>query len=189
MFLPFFVVYAFVRAILTVPRSGHIKLIHLSDALLAPLGLALKALLRVPVVVTVPGLDVTYDNRLYQWAIPKCLKRMDKIICVSSYTRTQCIKRGMPAALCDVIPNGVNMLEFDDQFTPAGMRNLQMHAGRMIRDRKVLLTGGRLLERKGVVDFLTEVLPRPLAQGQGMTHVLSGEGQRSDLAEHTTGTA
>jgi glycosyltransferase involved in cell wall biosynthesis len=183
LFVPFFVVYAFVRAILTVPRSGHIKLIHLSDALLAPLGLALKALLRVPVVVTVHGLDVTYDNRLYQWAIPKCLKRMDKIICVSSYTRTQCIKRGVPSALCEVIPNGVNMLEFDDQFTSAGMRNLQMHAGRMIRDRKVLLTVGRLIERKGVVHFLTEIMPRLLAQRQDITYLIVGEGPQRDLIE------
>lgn len=182
-FVPFFVVYAFLRAVLTVPRSGHIKLIHLSDALLAPLGLALRTLLRVPVVVTVHGLDVTYDNRVYQWLIPRCLRRMDKIICVSSYTRTQCIRRGVPAALCEVIPNGVNMLEFADQFTSAGMRNLQMHAGRMIRDRKVLLTVGRLIERKGVVHFLTEIMPRLLAQRQDITYLIVGEGPQRDLIE------
>ena len=182
-FVPFFVVYAFLRAVLTVPRSGHIKLIHLSDALLAPLGLALKTLLRVPVVVTIHGLDVTYDNRAYQWLIPRCLRRMDKIICVSSYTRTQCIRRGVPAALCEVIPNGVNMLEFADQFTSAGMRNLQMHAGRMIRDRKVLLTVGRLIERKGVVHFLTEIMPRLLAHRQDITYLIVGEGPQRDLIE------
>ncbi|HST05281.1 MAG TPA: glycosyltransferase family 4 protein [Chloroflexia bacterium] len=182
-FVPFFVVYAFLRAVLTVPRSGHIKLIHLSDALLAPLGLALKTLLRVPVVVTIHGLDVTYDNRAYQWLIPRCLRRMDKVICVSSYTRTQCIRRGVPAALCEVIPNGVNMLEFADQFTSAGMRNLQMHAGRMIRDRKVLLTVGRLIERKGVVHFLTEIMPRLLAHRQDITYLIVGEGPQRDLIE------
>src|SRR5438477_5981566 len=182
-FVPFFVVYAFLRAVFTVPRSNHVKLIHLSDALLAPLGLALRTLLRVPVVVTVHGLDVTYDNRMYQWLIPKCLRRMDKIICVSSYTRTQCIRRGVPSSLCEVIPNGVNMPEFADQFTSGGMRNLQMHAGRMIRSRKVLLTVGRLIERKGVVHFLTEIMPRLLAQRRDICYLIVGEGPQRDLIE------
>lgn len=183
LFVPFFVVYAFMRAVLTVPRSKHVKLIHLSDALLAPLGLALRTLLRVPVVVTVHGLDVTYDNKFYQWLIPRCLKRMDKIICVSSYTRTQCIRRGIPAALCEVIPNGVNMLEFADQFTSTGMRNLQSLAGKMIKGRKVLLTVGRLIERKGVVHFITEIMPRLLAQRPDITYLIVGEGPQRDLIE------
>jgi len=183
LFVPFFIVYAFLRAIFTVPRSNHVKLIHLSDALLTPLGLALRTLLRVPVVVTVHGLDVTYSNRLYQWLIPRCLRRMDKIICVSSYTRHQCIKRGVPPNLCVVIPNGVNMLEFGDQYTQQGMRNIQHMAGKMLRGRKVLLTVGRLIERKGVVHFLTEVMPRMLAQRQDFCYLIVGEGPQRELIE------
>jgi glycosyltransferase involved in cell wall biosynthesis len=183
LFVPFFIVYAFLRAVFTVPRSNHVKLIHLSDALLTPLGLALRTLLRVPVVVTVHGLDVTYSNRLYQWLIPRCLKRMDKIVCVSSYTRHQCIKRGVPPNLCVVVPNGVNMLEFGDQYTQQGMRNIQHLAGRALRGRKVLLTVGRLIERKGVVHFLTDVMPRMLAQRQDFCYLIVGEGPQRELIE------
>jgi glycosyltransferase involved in cell wall biosynthesis len=183
LFVPFFVVYAFLRAVFTVPRSNHVKLIHLSDALLTPLGLALRTLLRVPVVVTVHGLDVTYQNPLYQWLIPRCLRRMDKIICVSSYTRQQCIRRGVPATLCEVVPNGVNMFEFDDQYTSQGMRNLQTAANGRLRGRKVLLTVGRLIERKGVVHFLTEVMPRIMAQRRDICYLIVGEGPQRDLIE------
>jgi glycosyltransferase involved in cell wall biosynthesis len=183
LFVPFFVIYAFLRAVITVPRSNHVKMIHLSDALLTPLGLALRTLLRVPVIVTVHGLDVTYSNRLYQWIIPKCLSRMDKIICVSSYTRRQCIRRGVPASLCEVIPNGVNMEEFSGNFTAQGMRNLQAAAGHVIRGRKVLLTVGRLIERKGVVHFLTEIMPRLLAQRDDICYLIVGEGSQRDLIE------
>lgn len=183
LFVPFFVVYAFLRTVFTVPRSNHVKLIHLSDALLTPLGLALKVLLRIPVVVTVHGLDVTYSNPLYQWVIPRCLGRMDKIICVSSYTRQQCIKRGVPASLCEVIPNGVNLPEFADKYTPQGMRNLQSAAANCLRGRKVLLTVGRLIERKGVVHFLTDVMPRILAQRRDICYLIIGEGPQRDLME------
>jgi glycosyltransferase involved in cell wall biosynthesis len=183
LFVPFFIVYAFLRTVFTVPRSNHVKLIHLSDALLTPLGLALKALLRIPVVVTVHGLDVTYSNRFYQWLIPRCLRRMDKIICVSSYTREQCIRRGVPRVLCEVIPNGVNLHEFSGQYTPQGMRNLQSAAADCLRGRKVLLTVGRLIERKGVVHFLTEVMPRILAQRTDICYLIIGEGPERDLIE------
>ncbi len=183
LFVPFFVVYAFLYAIFTVPRHNQVKLIHLSDALLAPLGLALRALLRVPVVVTVHGLDVTYSNRFYQWLIPLCLRRMDKVICVSSYTRHQCIRRGVPPSLCEVIPNGVNMLEFSDHFTAQAMRNLQTTAGSRLHGRKVMLTVGRLIERKGVVHFLTEIMPRIVAQRQDVCYLLVGEGPQRELIE------
>jgi len=183
LFVPFFVVYAFLRTVFTVPRSNHVKLIHLSDALLTPLGVALKVLLRIPVVVTVHGLDVTYSNRLYQWLIPKCLRRMDKIICVSSYTRQQCLRRGVPSSLCEVIPNGVNLVEFDDQYTSQGMRNLQSAAAPCLRGRKVLLTVGRLIERKGVVHFLTEIMPRILANRRDICYLIIGEGPQRELIE------
>jgi glycosyltransferase involved in cell wall biosynthesis len=182
-FVPFFIVYAFVRALFTVPRSNHVKLIHLSDALLTPLGVALRFLLRVPVVVTVHGLDVTYANRAYQWLIPRCLKRMDKIICVSSYTRHQCIKRGVPAHLCEVVPNGVNLDEFSDEHSERGMQNLRRLAGHRLRDRKVLLTVGRLIERKGVVYFLTDVMPKLLAVRQDFCYLIVGEGPQRELLE------
>jgi glycosyltransferase involved in cell wall biosynthesis len=181
--LPFFIVYAFLRTIFTASRSNHVKLIHLSDALLAPLGLALRTLLRVPVVVTEHGLDVTYSNRPYQWLIPKCLRRMYKIICVSSYTRQQCIRRGIPPALCEVVPNGVNTIEFADRFTSQGMRNLQSAAGECLRGRKVLLTVGRLIERKGVVHFLTEIMPRILAQRDDVCYLIVGEGPQREIIE------
>src|SRR5205085_3650607 len=117
------------------------------------------------------------------WVIPRCLRRMDKIICVSSYTRQQCIRRGVPPSLCEVVPNGVNLSEFTDHYTSQGMRNLQSAAVDCLRGRKVLLTVGRLIERKGVVHFLTEIMPRILAQRQDVCYLIIGEGPERDLIE------
>src|SRR5439155_10070438 len=89
-FLPFFLFYALAWAMITLSTNRRIQVIHLSDALLAPLGMFLKAVFRVPVVVTVHGLDITFDNAVYQWLIPRCLRRMDRLVCVSTNTRDQC---------------------------------------------------------------------------------------------------
>ncbi|MGI8587563.1 MAG: glycosyltransferase family 4 protein [Chloroflexia bacterium] len=181
--LPFFLVYALIRAVLTILCNPRIQVIHLSDALLAPLGVFLKTLFRVPVVVTVHGLDITFANRPYQWLIPRCLRKMDKLICVSGYTRDQCVRRGIPHALCEVVPNGVNMDEFNYRCSPQSLTHLHSLLGRQLAGHKALLTVGRLIERKGVVHFLDAVLPRVLARCPETCYLIVGEGPSRDLIE------
>jgi glycosyltransferase involved in cell wall biosynthesis len=182
-FLPFFLCYALLRALVTIPFNRRIQVVHLSDALLAPLGLLLKTLYHVPVVVTVHGLDITFDNAFYQWIVPRCLRHMDRLICVSSYTRDQCLRRGVPADLCDVIPNGVNMSEFTCNFSEDGDATVRALAGRRLEGRKALLTVGRLIERKGVVHFLDAILPRVLAACPDTCYLIVGEGPLREVIE------
>lgn len=182
-FLPFFLVYALLWAMITLATNRRIQVIHLSDALLAPLGVFLKTLFRVPVVVTVHGLDITFDNAAYQWLIPRCLRRMDKLICVSTYTRDQCLRRDIPAALCEVIPNGVNMSEFACNFSEDGLASLAARLGARLTGRKALLTVGRLIERKGVVHFLDAILPRVLAHCPDACYLIIGEGPLREVIE------
>jgi glycosyltransferase involved in cell wall biosynthesis len=108
---------------------------------------------------------------------------MDKIICVSSYTRHQCVKRGVPQHLCEVIPNGVNLEEFTEHYSERGLQSLRRLAGHRLTGRKVLLTVGRLIERKGVVHFLTEVMPKLLAARQDFSYLIVGEGPQRELLE------
>jgi phosphatidyl-myo-inositol dimannoside synthase len=182
-FLPFFLLYALLRALVIIPWNRRIQVIHLSDALLAPLGLLLKTLFRVPVVVTVHGLDITFDLGFYQWLVPRCLVHMDKLICVSGYTRDQCLRRGIPAALCEVIPNGVNMSEFACNFSEEGVAAVEARVGSRLRGRKALLTVGRLIERKGVVHFLDSILPRVLARCPDTCYLIVGEGPLHEVIE------
>jgi len=182
-FLPFFLLYAIVRAVLTILANPRIQVIHISDALLAPLGVFLKGLFRVPVVVTLHGLDITFDNTFYQWLIPRCLRHLDKLICVSSYTRDQCLRRGIPAALCEVVPNGVNMQEFTCDFSPDALAGLEERCGGRLAGRKALLTVGRLIERKGVVHFLDSIYPRVLARCPDTCYLIVGDGPLRELIE------
>lgn len=198
-FLPLFVPYAFVKTLrlmrshpqATKPAMTHpslpyqataavggndVQLIHLSDALLAPLGMALKRLTHVPVVVTVHGLDITYQNRLYQRLAPGWLRQIDRLISVSNHTREECLRRHIRPDHCEVIPNGVYADEFATPPTAAGIARLEQLAGDKLRGRKVLLTVGRLIERKGVAHFVANVLPQIVAQQPDICHIVIGEG-------------
>jgi glycosyltransferase involved in cell wall biosynthesis len=182
-FLPPFIIWGAIRAtaILT-RRQQKAEVILLGDALLAPLGLVLKWLFRRPVVVIAHGLDVTYANVLYQFVIPRCLRRLDRVICVSEHTRKQCIQRGVAPARCLVIPNGVCMIPRRWGAAAEARQALTPIVGVELTNRQVLLTVGRLVQRKGVAWFVAAVLPTLIRQYPHLFYIIAGEGpQRSEI--------
>jgi glycosyltransferase involved in cell wall biosynthesis len=154
--LPFFLIKAFFQSLFTIP-SKNITNIHIADGLLTPLGLVLKIISRKKVTATVHGLDITYKNKLYQAIVPRCLSRLDKIICISSATQNECVKRSIPENKCTVIPWGV----YPDEFKlKATRKDLETLAGMDLKNKKVLITVGRLVKRKGVAWFIENVMPK-----------------------------
>jgi len=181
-FLPVFLPYALLRASLVLATRRDVALIHLGDSVLAPLGMVLKGLFRLPVVVTVHGLDVTFPHPLYQWLIPRCLHRLDRLICVSAVAREACQQRGIPPEHCTIIPNGIDAAAFDTRLPEEARRLLETRLGYPLGDRARLLTVGRLVERKGVAWFVASVLPRLVAARSDILYLVVGEGpQRATI--------
>ncbi|MGB2694334.1 MAG: glycosyltransferase, partial [Dehalococcoidia bacterium] len=108
--LPAFLPYAFARATYIV-RTKDVQAIHLADALLAPLGVALKRSTGLPVTASVCGLDVTYRNRLYQSVVPRALSRLDVTMPISPATKAALQARAGSSTPSKVIPLGVNPLD------------------------------------------------------------------------------
>lgn len=155
-YLPYFVPLAFVKACLLIPMK-KIDHIHIGDALLAPLGLLLKNFFRVKTSITVAGLDILFNFPGYQLIIPKCVAQLDKIICISEATLNECVKRGIPRKKCVVIPCGVYPQEMTMK---ANRKDLTKIIGANSINKKVLITVGRLVKRKGVYWFIENVFSR-----------------------------
>jgi phosphatidyl-myo-inositol dimannoside synthase len=174
--LPWFVVKAFVQALWLV-RRDRITHVHVGDCVLAPLGVLLAWITRRPVSVTVYGLDIMYDLRPYQWVVPRCVARLDRAICISEATREEAVRRGVPAERCVVILPGVARFE-----PPGGdaVREVERLLGAPVDGRTVLLTVGRLVERKGVCWFLDAVLPQLPAR---YLYVVAGDGPERGRAQ------
>lgn len=137
---------------------GHI---HLCDGLLSPVGAILKLVSGARISVSIHGLDITFRNVVYQLLVPRCTARLDKIICVSQATRSECQRRGVPDQKIVVIPNGIKPEAlYLDQPKEVLKRQLEAIIGQTVRGKKVLLTVGRLVKRKGVIWFLDSVMPR-----------------------------
>lgn len=166
--LPVFLPYAFAAATY-LARKKRIHVIHLADALLAPLGVALKRVTGLPVTSSVHGLDVTYPNALYQRIVPRALARLDMTMPNSKATAEEVRARTAEEASTTVIPLGINPLP---EPNAAAIRQFQALAATSPR-HVVILTVGRLIQRKGVAWFVQHVLP---ALPEHIIHVIIGEG-------------
>jgi glycosyltransferase involved in cell wall biosynthesis len=175
--LPAFLPYAAMTAA-RLARAGRIDTVHLADALLAPVGAMVKAVCDVPVTASVCGLDVTYANRGYQAVVPRALRRLDLVMPISRATDTAMRERtGIDVPRSQVIPLGVNPLP---QADAAARAELERIAG-PLEGRRVVVTVGRLIERKGAAWFARQVLPR---LADDVLYLVVGDGpQRAPIVD------
>jgi glycosyltransferase involved in cell wall biosynthesis len=153
--LPFFVVWAFFKAIIIL-LFKDVKIIHLSDGVLAPAGVILRWIFpRVRVVSTIHGLDVAYAEQLplYRYTNLWAIRRLDRIIAVSQEVKETCLKYGIPAEIITVIPNGTDA----DAFFDPGIKKNKIDE--KIKDNFVILSLGRIVKRKGLTWFIRNVMP------------------------------
>jgi len=174
-FLPLFLPYAFLRAVWALVRPGKVQLIHVSDPVLSPLGLGLKSLFKLPVATTVHGLDITFPHPLYRFLIPPCLRQFDLLVCISQRVREECLSVGVPPPRCCLMPPGVDVDE--EQLSRAEARRVvEDLTGQSLEGIKILLSVGRLIKRKGALNFIGRTLPLIVAQEHRVHYLVVGGG-------------
>ncbi len=172
--LPLFIPYSFSKALYLIWKN-KITHLHLSDGVLAAEGFLIKKLTRVKTAITIHGLDITYKNWIYQKIVPNSIKKLDKIICVSNHAKKQCIERGIPKSKITVIPNGVNSNEFILKDSQKNLKEkLSERLNIKLEDKKILLTTGRLVKRKGIGWFVNNVIPK---LDNNYIYLVSGDGK------------
>jgi len=155
---------------------NNFEYIYVQDGLLSPLGLLLKKLFHKKIMITIHGLDITYKNRLYQLLIPKCVSRLDSIICVSQATKMECIKRGISVNKIKVIPNGVSDEFYTELEQDVLISELETYSMYKLRNNKIIFTAGRLVERKGIHWFIENVIPPLLVHRDDIIYLVAGRG-------------
>lgn len=149
--LIWFIPYALIKALLV---SSQYDVVHIGDPVLSIIGYCIKRFRGIPVVATIHGLDVTYNNRFYQMYI-KIFMKLDRFICISQRTAEEAKKRGFSDTT--IIPVGVDCRKFNknhDRFNTNDIVKLDLNK------KRILVTVGRLIKRKGVYWFIESVLPR-----------------------------
>ncbi len=175
--LPFFLCYFLVKSSYIL-LARKIDIIHLGDGLLSPLGLILKKLFHTPVAATIHGLDITWRFWPYQILIPWCLARLDRIICRSAYTGKECLQRRIPEEKVVVISGGIEAGEFYLGEEKGEIRQILSKQLKInLQDKGIVLSVGRLVERKGFHWFTCNVFPEVLRRRKNSIYLIVGEGR------------
>lgn len=139
------------------------------SGLTAPLAWLAARVCGARAVVYVHGLDIVVPNRLYRALWRPLLRRMDSVIANSHATAALAEGAGVAVSRLRIVHPGVELPELD-----AGARErFRVRYG--LGDVPLLLSVGRLTARKGLREFVADVLPRIVAQRPDVQLLVIGD--------------
>lgn len=128
------------------------------------------------------GLDIVVNSAVYRWAFLRTLKKADFWIVNSRATRDAAIKTGFDASRIYLLNPGVAISE---KLTSKELVK-QWLVDNQLQGKKVLLSVGRLMRRKGLAEFISRSLPDIVKTCPGVVFAVIGEEPQSALLK--TGT-
>lgn len=140
-------------------KEPGISIIHFNDGLAAAICHWIKELTDVPVVTTIHGLDIVFPWKYFQKKIVPKLHKHDAIIGVSQATADQCISRGFDAERVYAVKNGIDHDLADVQVTEDFIDTFEKKYNISIQGKKIIVTMGRPVKRKGFSWFVKHVMP------------------------------
>lgn len=146
------------RILLACRNNPGISVIHFNDGLIAAWCLPHKRYRYLKQTVTLHGLDVVFPNAIYQRFILPKFNRFDLIVAVSRAAANACIDRGLSPEKIAVVNNGVDTAIAAKSMP--GAKNIVADKYAIPLERKrILVTMGRPVKRKGFSWFLKNVVP------------------------------
>ncbi len=172
--IPFFFGYAAIRVLF---EARKYDVVLLGSCILAPIGWLIKKTGRTPVISIAHGLDLNWNNPLYQFFWPKFfVPVLDKLIAVGNETIAVGTARNIPEEKFVFIPNGIEIEKF---FKPHSTVELEEIINEKLNGRKVILSTGRLAKHKGLDWFCEKILP---SLPDDIIFLIAGDGEkRSDI--------
>lgn len=141
----------------------------------------IKWRLKVPAVTINHGQDVTLPVWAYQKYVPTIFKCLDGVISVSSATREASIRRGLAPEKGVALPNGFDTdVQNELPEKRKAIEQLEKEFGVALKNKKIILTVGRQVKRKGHEWFIRHVLERMKSD---VVFIIAGDGPERNNIE------
>jgi phosphatidylinositol alpha-1,6-mannosyltransferase len=147
------------------------------SGLVAPFAGIAARLSAARLAIYVHGLDLVAEHPVYRWFWPPFIRRADLCICNSENTARLAAEAGIAQSRIVVVHPGVDLPAPEAQ--PPDFR-IRFGVG----DRPMLLSVGRLIPRKGLLEFVENTLPRVVARFPDVCLVVLGD-DAPDLLQST----
>lgn len=178
--LPWFLVRA-LAATFREARAWKPDVVLAGSGLTAPLARVAAVMARSRAAVFVHGLDVAVQHPLYRAIWFRAIQGMHRVIANSDPTAALCRAIGVSDARLGIVHPGVDLPSLACAEEAAGQfRNRHDLVG-----RKLLLSVGRLSERKGLREFVAHAMPRIVKACPDATLLVVGDAP--DQALHARG--
>jgi phosphatidylinositol alpha-1,6-mannosyltransferase len=168
--LPWFLLVALIKALKLALRCRP-QVVLAGSGLTAPIAWLAARVCGAKAITYVHGLDVAVPNRVYRAFWLPTLRRVDQIVANSQATAKLAQEAGVEAAKIKIVHPGVDI--------PACLPNRETRDCLRVRKnwmkRPVLLSVGRLTSRKGLREFVTDVLPLVVLHKPDVLLVVVGE--------------
>jgi phosphatidyl-myo-inositol dimannoside synthase len=149
-----YVVYSLVGAARLL-RQWRADVIVCGSLVAAPAAYVLSRWFSVPYAVLVHGSDLLRPGTIYQSAMRFLLRRADLICANSTRVKQILLNEGLGTGKIRVLHPGVRVEDYACE--PVGAAQEILDAA---RGRRVILSVGRLIKRKGALELVTEVMPQ-----------------------------
>jgi phosphatidylinositol alpha-1,6-mannosyltransferase len=172
--LPRFLTSAFARTLMLARRLRP-EWIVAGSALTAPMALAAARASGARAAAYAHGLDLAVPHPLYRALWYPAIRRLDRLIANSRYTAGLAQALGVPHDRLALVHPGVDLPPPDPQ------ARARFRARHGLDEQPVLLSVGRLTARKGLREFVTDVLPRIVAERSDVCLVVIGDAPTNAL--------
>lgn len=168
--LPLFLVQAFIKTLFICLRYKP-DVLFAGSGLTAPITVFWAKIFRKKSIVYIHGLDIATNHWLYNLFWLPFIRGANQVIANSTPTQDVCLKKGILAQKISIIHPGVTYPPLQKNETLISSIKEQYK----IEDKKIMISVGRLTERKGLNEFVDLSLPQIIQAQQNTVLVVIGD--------------
>lgn len=174
--LPLFLICAFFQT-LWVCLVQRPDILFAGSGLTAPIAVFWAKIFKKKSIVYIHGLDIGTDNRFYNMLWVPFIRHADQVIANSSPTYDICIRKGIHDAKLHIIHPGVSYppKSKDEQLIQQLMKQYQLQG------KNVLISVGRLTQRKGLNEYIDLSFPEIINQIPNTVLIVIGDTPNQSL--------
>jgi phosphatidylinositol alpha-1,6-mannosyltransferase len=117
------------------------------------------------------GLDVIVDSKIYQWIFLPLIKRSNLILVNSKHTCGLAIAAGVDPLSIKILSPGVELPNFSTKIDASQQFRLKFNIG----NAPFLLIAGRITTRKGIAEFIRNIMPNITAAHPELQLIIIGD--------------
>jgi phosphatidylinositol alpha-1,6-mannosyltransferase len=171
---PVFLLLTFFKGVFLHRSNGSPDIVIGGSGLVGPVVIWLAKLSGAKSILLVHGLDIIADSRLYQWFFVPFLRRADLVVCNSKNTARLAMTRGVAEHCIEIVNPGAETQQASVSHEQA-KRNLELE------DKRILLSVGRLIPRKGLPTYIAEAFAKLARENSDIVLLVAGTEPSSAL--------